>query len=85
MAVAAVVVVGIIHYALLCLRNLCRYADGAGVSHVIVDEVHERSIDSDFLLIILRELLGRRSVTSPLHEASPLHKTSLLNETSLLT
>ena len=30
------------------------------VSHVIVDEVHERSIDSDFLLIILRELLRRR-------------------------
>lgn len=27
---------------------------------MIVDEVHERSIDSDFLLIILRELLRRR-------------------------
>ena len=30
------------------------------VSHVIVDEVHERSIDSDFLLIVLRELLRKR-------------------------
>ncbi|RUP47114.1 hypothetical protein BC936DRAFT_146116 [Jimgerdemannia flammicorona] len=32
-----------------------------GVSHVLVDEVHERSVDSDFLLIILRELLKRRA------------------------
>ena len=30
------------------------------VTHVIVDEVHERSIDSDFLLVILKELLVRR-------------------------
>lgn len=27
-----------------------------GVSHVVVDEVHERTIDSDFLLIVLKEL-----------------------------
>lgn len=33
---------------------------GAGVSHIIVDEVHERSIDSDFLLIVLKEMLRRR-------------------------
>jgi len=31
-----------------------------GVSHIIVDEVHERSLESDFLLIILRELVKRR-------------------------
>uniref|UniRef100_A0A670YVS0 RNA helicase n=1 Tax=Pseudonaja textilis TaxID=8673 RepID=A0A670YVS0_PSETE len=31
------------------------------VSHVIVDEVHERSVQSDFLLIILREILHKRS------------------------
>lgn len=30
------------------------------VSHVIVDEVHERSEESDFLLLILKELLGKR-------------------------
>ncbi|KAI9330847.1 P-loop containing nucleoside triphosphate hydrolase protein [Obelidium mucronatum] len=30
------------------------------VTHVIVDEVHERSVDSDFLLVILRDLLSRR-------------------------
>ena len=31
-----------------------------GVSHVILDEVHERSIDSDFLLIVLKRLLVKR-------------------------
>ena len=33
---------------------------GCWVSHVVVDEVHERSIDSDFLLTILKSLLTRR-------------------------
>ncbi|XP_046383493.1 putative ATP-dependent RNA helicase DHX57 [Ischnura elegans] len=31
-----------------------------GVSHVLVDEVHERSEESDFLLMILRDLLPQR-------------------------
>ena len=31
-----------------------------GVSHVVVDEVHERSVDIDFLLIILRQLVRKR-------------------------
>lgn len=30
------------------------------VSHIIVDEVHERSEESDFLLLILKELLAKR-------------------------
>ena len=29
-------------------------------SHVIIDEVHERGVDSDFLLVLLRDLLPRR-------------------------
>ncbi|KAM7166966.1 ATP-dependent RNA helicase DHX29 isoform 1-T1 [Macrochelys suwanniensis] len=33
----------------------------SNVSHVIVDEVHERSVQSDFLLIILKEILHKRS------------------------
>ena len=30
-----------------------------GVSHVIVDEVHERDINTDFLLILLKALLDK--------------------------
>lgn len=30
-----------------------------GVSHVIVDEVHERDINTDFLLILLKMLLNK--------------------------
>lgn len=29
-------------------------------THIIIDEVHERSIDSDFLLIVLKEILEVR-------------------------
>ena len=32
----------------------------ADVSHVVVDEVHERSLDTDFLLILLRDVLASR-------------------------
>ncbi|XP_071787163.1 putative ATP-dependent RNA helicase DHX57 [Asterias amurensis] len=31
-----------------------------GVSHVIVDEVHERSDESDFLMMVLRDILPKR-------------------------
>jgi ATP-dependent RNA helicase DHX57 len=31
------------------------------ISHVIIDEVHERGVESDFLLVLLRDLLKRRS------------------------
>ena len=29
------------------------------MTHVIIDEIHERSLDSDFLLIIIRDLLPK--------------------------
>lgn len=32
----------------------------ADVSHVVVDEVHERSLDTDFLLVLLRQILRKR-------------------------
>lgn len=45
----------------LVLQRLSRGGDPNldGVSHVFVDEVHERSLDSDFLLLILKEVLQR--------------------------
>ena len=30
------------------------------VSHVIIDEVHERDINTDFLLVLLKELIQTR-------------------------
>ena len=42
------------------LRRLQSDPALAGVTHVVVDEVHERSLDSDFLLILLRRLLNKR-------------------------
>ncbi len=42
------------------LRKLEQDPGLTGVTHVLVDEVHERSLDTDFLLIILRDLLPRR-------------------------
>jgi ATP-dependent RNA helicase DHX57 len=42
------------------LRRLQSDPSLQGISHVLIDEVHERSVDSDFLLIILRQVLKRR-------------------------
>jgi len=44
----------------ILLRRLQCDPDLASVSHVFVDEVHERDINTDFLLIILKDLLKRR-------------------------
>ncbi|XP_055026440.2 putative ATP-dependent RNA helicase DHX57 [Misgurnus anguillicaudatus] len=43
------------------LRMLEGDAELSGISHVIVDEVHERTEESDFLLLILRDLIVKRS------------------------
>ncbi|XP_057861727.2 DExH-box ATP-dependent RNA helicase DExH7, chloroplastic isoform X2 [Cryptomeria japonica] len=47
----------------ILLRKLVGDRNLEDVSHIIIDEVHERSVLGDFLLIILKDLLERRSAT----------------------
>ena len=42
------------------LRRLQFNSNLAGVSHIFVDEVHERDLNSDMLLILLRDLMALR-------------------------
>ena len=44
----------------ILLRRLHGDRDLKGVTHIIVDEVHERDVDTDFLLAIMREVLKTR-------------------------
>ncbi|CAN1796378.1 DExH-box ATP-dependent RNA helicase DExH5, mitochondrial [Linum perenne] len=44
----------------ILLRRLLVDQSLKGVTHVIVDEIHERGMNEDFLLIVLRDLLSRR-------------------------
>ena len=44
----------------IVMRMLERSDDLPDITHLVIDEVHERSIDSDFLLIVLRKLLVKR-------------------------
>ncbi|KAM6481204.1 P-loop containing nucleoside triphosphate hydrolase protein [Trichoderma sp. SZMC 28011] len=44
----------------IVMRMLEGSNDLGEVTHLVLDEVHERSIDSDFLLIVLKRLLKRR-------------------------
>ena len=44
----------------ILLRRLQCDPDLAAVSHIFVDEVHERDLNTDFLIIILKDLLCRR-------------------------
>ncbi|CAM6089460.1 unnamed protein product [Calypogeia fissa] len=44
----------------ILLRRLGGDRDLDGVSHIVVDEVHERTVLGDFLLVILKDLLDRR-------------------------
>jgi HrpA-like RNA helicase len=55
------------------LRRLVNDRFLEGVSHVIVDEVHERDVDSDFLLIILRDLLPVRRDLKVIIMSATLH------------
>ena len=43
------------------LRRLQIEQDLQGISHVFVDEVHERDINTDFMLVVLKTLMRERS------------------------
>ncbi|CAH9121887.1 unnamed protein product [Cuscuta epithymum] len=45
----------------ILLRMIAGNKDLSGISHIIVDEVHERSLLGDFLLIVLRNLVENQS------------------------
>ena len=44
----------------IVMRMLEGSDDLGDITHLVLDEVHERSIDSDFLLIVIRKLLNKR-------------------------
>ncbi|KAJ4294657.1 hypothetical protein N0V88_004886 [Collariella sp. IMI 366227] len=44
----------------IVMRMLEGSNDLQEITHLVLDEVHERTIDSDFLLIVLKKLLARR-------------------------
>ncbi|KAI9310937.1 P-loop containing nucleoside triphosphate hydrolase protein [Dichotomocladium elegans] len=44
----------------ILLRRLESDRDLQGISYVVVDEIHERTLENDFLLILLRQLCHRR-------------------------
>lgn len=44
----------------IVMRMLERSEDLTEVTHLVIDEVHERTLEGDFLLIVLRKLLPRR-------------------------
>lgn len=44
----------------ILLRRLLSDRNLDGITHVFVDEIHERGMNEDFLLIVLKELLSRR-------------------------
>ena len=46
----------------ILLRKFLNNRNLVGISHIIIDEVHERSVEIDFLLIILKNLLNHRKV-----------------------
>ena len=49
-----------------------------GVSHIIVDEIHERGINEDLLLVILRDLLPRRPALKLILMSATLDAASFL-------
>lgn len=56
----------------ILLRRLSGDAQLLSVSHVVVDEVHERTLQGDFLMALLRDLIHeRRKMGKPLKVQRP--------------
>ena len=51
------------------------------ISHVVVDEAHERDINTDFLLAVIRDLLPKVQPLSPPHR----HTTTATHSTRTTT
>lgn len=47
----------------ILMRRLMSDPTLDGLSHVVLDEVHERSIEIDLLLLLLRDVMRRRAAT----------------------
>ncbi|KAL3627873.1 hypothetical protein CASFOL_028288 [Castilleja foliolosa] len=47
----------------ILLRMISGNKDLADISHVVVDEVHERSLLGDFLLIVLKSMIEKQSIS----------------------
>ncbi|KAJ4966079.1 hypothetical protein NE237_017928 [Protea cynaroides] len=60
----------------ILLRKLAGDKNLTGITHVVVDEVHERSLLGDFLLIVLKNLIEKRSALG-----SPKLKVILMSAT----
>lgn len=56
------VLISVVTFTGILLRKFLSDPELEGVSHVIVDEVHERSLDTDLLLLLLKDLLARGSL-----------------------
>lgn len=63
----------------ILLRRLQCDPDLATVSHVFLDEVHERDLNTDFLLIILKDLLIRRPSLKLVLMSATLNAESFVN------
>ncbi|WCJ18473.1 RNA helicase family protein [Euphorbia peplus] len=60
----------------ILLRKLAGDRNLTGITHVIVDEVHERSLLGDFLLIVLKSLIDKQS-----DQGTPTLKVILMSAT----
>ena len=62
------------------LRRLEKDPSLRGITHVLVDEVHERTVEGDFLLMALKEMLARKDEEME-EESAPTVKIGLMSAT----